>query len=55
MEHQVQSIETELSGETIAHDWKRLADLAAEPGKRYDRLTALYEELEGLPEQPDAE
>jgi ATP-binding cassette subfamily F protein 3 len=55
LERQVQSIETELSGDTIAHDWKRLADLTAERGKLYDRLTALYEELEGLPNNIEEE
>lgn len=55
LERRVQSIESELSDETVAHDWKRLADLTAERGKLYDRLTALYEELEGLPEGVDNE
>jgi ATP-binding cassette subfamily F protein 3 len=55
LERQVQSIETELSDDTVAHDWKRLADLTAERGKLYDRLNALYEELEGLPERAESD
>ncbi len=49
-EEQVQSIERDLADESIAHDWKRLADLTAERSHLYERLTAMYEELEGLPE-----
>jgi ATP-binding cassette subfamily F protein 3 len=55
LERQVQSIETELADDSIAHDWERLADLSAERGRLYDRLTGLYEELEGLPEHPDSD
>lgn len=50
LEEQVQAIERELSGETVARDWKRLSELTTQRGQLYNQLTVLYEELDATTE-----
>lgn len=54
-EEQLQSIETELTDESLAREWERLAELTKQREGLYQNLSRMYDDLDSLSEQSEIE